>query len=184
MGQKEHQYGHLYSAVWHYANSFTPAESPQTCSELLTTVVCLWRQNESQACVQCTRYCLRNENKCPTRLYFELLVSHLILPYIFTQTKIVTNNSLTKERAPHNKAHWERDCEEAFHQIFLQRGTYLTKNHVLIYFQLLCSSTKYQWVFFTWEYRWFCTFWNYLTGNSLLDSILVDIINCRFIDYV
>lgn len=127
MGQKEHQYGHLYSAVWHYANSFTPAESPQTCSELLTTVVCLWRQNESQACVQCTRYCLRNENKCPTRLYFELLVSHLILPYIFTQTKIVTNNSLTKERAPHNKAHWERDCEEAFHQIFLQRGTYLTK---------------------------------------------------------
>lgn len=128
MGQKEHQYGHLYSAVWHYANSFTPAESPQTCSELLTTVVCLWRQNESQACVQCTRYCLRNENKCcPTRLYFELLVSHLILPYIFTQTKIVTNNSLTKERAPHNEAHWERDCEEAFHQIFLQRGTYLTK---------------------------------------------------------
>lgn len=127
MGQKEHQYGHLYSAVWHYANSFTPTESPQTCSELLTTVVCLWRQNESQACVQCTRYCLRNENKCPTRLYFELLVSHLILPYIFTQTKIVTNNSLTKERAPHNKAHWERDCEEAFHQIFLQRGTYLTK---------------------------------------------------------
>lgn len=128
MGQKEHQYGHLYSAVWHYANSFTPAESPQTCSELLTTVVCLWRQNESQACVQCTRYCLRNENKCcPTRLYFELLVSHLILPYIFTQTKIVTNNSLTKEKAPHNEAHWERDCEEAFHQIFLQRGTYLTK---------------------------------------------------------
>lgn len=128
MGQKEHQYGHLYSAVWHYANSFTPTESPQTCSELLTTVVCLWRQSESQACVQCTRYCLRNENKCcPTRLYFELLVSHLILPYIFTQTKIVTNNSLTKERAPHNKAHWERDCEEAFHQIFLQRGTYLTK---------------------------------------------------------
>lgn len=128
MGQKEHQYGHLYSAVWHYANSFTPAESPQTCSELLTTVVCLWRQNESQACVQCTRYCLRNENKCcPTRLYFELLVSHLTLPYIFTQTKIVTNNSLTKERAPHNEAHWERDCEEAFHQIFLQRGTYLTK---------------------------------------------------------
>lgn len=128
MGQKEHQYGHLYSAVWHYANSFTPAESPQTCSELLTTVVCLWRQNESQACVQCTRYCLRNENKCcPTRLYFELLVSHLILPYIFTQTKIVTNNSLTKERAPHNEAHRERDCEEAFHQIFLQRGTYLTK---------------------------------------------------------
>lgn len=128
MGQKEHQYGHLYSAVWHYANSFTPAESPQTCSELLTTVVCLWRQNESQACVQCTRYCLRNENKCcPTRLYFELLVSHLILPYIFTQTKIVTNNSLTKERAQHNEAHWERDCEEAFHQIFLQRGTYLTK---------------------------------------------------------
>lgn len=127
MGQKEHQYGHLYSAVWHYANSFTPTESPQTCSELLTTVVCLWRQNESQACVQCTRYCLRNENKCcPTRLYFELLVSHLILPYIFTQTKIVTNNSLTKERAPHNEAHWERDCEEAFHQIFLQRGTYLT----------------------------------------------------------
>lgn len=128
MGQKEHQYGHLYSAVWHYANSFTPTESPQTCSELLTTVVCLWRQNESQACVQCTRYCLRNENKCcPTRLYFELLVSHLILPYIFTQTKIVTNNSLTKESAPHNEAHWERDCEEAFHQIFLQRGTYLTK---------------------------------------------------------
>lgn len=128
MGQKEHQYGHLYSAVWHYANSFTPTESPQTCSELLTTVVCLWRQNESQACVQCTRYCLRNENKCcPTRLYFELLVSHLILPYIFTQTKIVTNNSLTKERAQHNEAHWERDCEEAFHQIFLQRGTYLTK---------------------------------------------------------
>lgn len=37
MGQKEHQYGHLYSAVWHYANSFTPTESPQTCSELLTT---------------------------------------------------------------------------------------------------------------------------------------------------
>lgn len=128
MGQKEHQYGHLYSAVWHYANSFTPTESPQTCSELLTTVVCLWRQNESQACVQCTRYCLRNENKCcPTRLYFELLVSHLILPYIFTQTKIVTNNSLTKEKAPHNEAHWERDCEEALHQIFLQRGTYLIK---------------------------------------------------------
>lgn len=39
----------------------------------------------------------------------------------------MTNNSLTKERAPHNEAHRERDCEEAFHQIFLQRGTYLTK---------------------------------------------------------